>query len=288
MTPAPRFATVEGVNHTRSEADSDSPGESDGELLEQLDTMTDPFSSPKHRLARAKKHLADLKAEVDGFFLGEDPAEVVLEPNAGGTKNLHKFRFRKPLPAVTDDLAWDTVSNLRAALDNATFTCGVVAGNPDAKSAKFPFGDTAADVENDVRRGCKDLPQPIIALLMTFQPYKGGNDSLWALNKLCNIHKHRFLVPTVMVMGSTKGAGIGQGRVFSPEFDAGKYEFTFGESPPGGNLDYNVEMTMFVALDEPDIIRRKPAFDVLSAMAGEVERIVLATEAEARRIGLIS
>jgi hypothetical protein len=34
--------------------------------------------------------------------------------------------------------------------------------------------------------------------LRRFKPYKGGNDLLWALNGICNVNKHRMLVPVVI------------------------------------------------------------------------------------------
>jgi hypothetical protein len=46
----------------------------------------------------------------------------------------------------------------------------------------------------------KDLPQEMISLFRSLQPFKGGNDLLWALNKLCVVNKHKMLAH-VAVMG---------------------------------------------------------------------------------------
>ena len=59
----------------------------------------------------------------------------------------------------------------------------------------------------------------------------------------------------------------------------------------GSNAEFQfdgLQVVFFLAFGEIDLIQGKDALSVLSAMAGEVERIILATEAESLRLGLIT
>jgi hypothetical protein len=78
------------------------------------------------------------------------------------------------------------------------------------------------------------------------------------------------------------------GHVFIPEFDRGINEIVFGESPADGDLDYEVEITAFVAFQNVEAFRDSDAMHVLRTIADEVERVIGVLEAECRRIGLIA
>jgi len=69
-----------------------------------------------------------------------------------------------------------------------------------------------------------------------------------------------------------------------------KNEIVFLAIRPGSEIaGYDANVSYTVALDDIDeIIEGQHPVAVLNAMAGEVERILMATEAECRRIGLIT
>jgi hypothetical protein len=162
----------------------------------------DPFDSPKRRLARGKDHARKLEKRV-ATFLKNIPYEKIIEKDADGFE-LHKLRMVKPVPDICTHYAAEALEALRSALDQTGYTAAVLAGTDKPKMAKFPFGDTAADVENDIRRGCTDLPPDIVAIFRSFQPYKTGNGSaLWTLNKLRNA-THTALVPIGAGSGGMK------------------------------------------------------------------------------------
>ena len=100
------------------------------------------------------------------------------------------------------------------------------------------------------------MPPEILALFRAFKPYKGGNDALWALNKLCNAKKHCALIPfdigranvsitqvnqMNLVFRAGKPANINFGfltqgfqggmSVQNPNWNAEKYEITLGSIP---------------------------------------------------------
>ena len=60
----------------------------------------------------------------------------------------------------------------------------------------------------------------------------------------------------------------------------------FASTGPDTAFQYDFDISFFVAFGEIDAIGGQPAICLLAAIAGEVNRIVLAVEAEAKRIGL--
>jgi hypothetical protein len=64
---------------------------------------TDPFASPKRRLARAKEHISDIEAGIRRFFESEPDARVV-ELNSRRFEE-HKIKLTKPIPSELTDIA---------------------------------------------------------------------------------------------------------------------------------------------------------------------------------------
>jgi hypothetical protein len=149
---------------------------------------------------------------------------------------------------------------------------------------------------NNLAGGCKDLPAEIRDLLKGFNPYKGGNDTLWAMNELCNAPKHKMLYP-VVIAGGGVGLGVGDGgvavighlEIAAKKWDSEKNEMEVARFPEGG-LQGNpkLDIGFSITLDDVDkVIRGQNPVAVLRTMVGEVERILAATEREYRRIGLV-
>jgi hypothetical protein len=255
--------------------------------------MPDLFASPKRRIASAQKRIKDLQAGIKSFLNGKPYARVV-EPYADGTNQAHTVKLVRPMPDdVIDDAIW-AAEALRSALDQAGFASSVASGKINPKRTHFPIADSLAQLETDVigRGRCKDLPPEILALFRSFQPYKGGNDLIWALNQVANGTKHRLLIPIGMATGRTSikhfhAAELSQFRS-DPQWDTEKDEIIFAVIGPDTHVEYDMQLTFFVAFGPVEVIRRQPAIAVLNAMASEVERVILAAEAETRRLGFIS
>jgi hypothetical protein len=71
------------------------------------------------------------------------------------------------------------------------------------------------------------------------------------------------------------------------EWDSLKNEMILARVGPGGQFHHDAQVGIFISFEQPDIIRQQPAVHVLKTIASEVKRVLVATEAEARRIGLI-
>jgi hypothetical protein len=165
-------------------------------------------------------------------------------------------------------------------------------GKSNPRGAYFPFADSATNLEDVIRKRCKDLPNEVHALFRSFKPYKGGDDLLWALNRICNANKHRLLAP----------AGIGVGGAYyrnlnviyadsltvpAPRWDSAKNEIIFLTVGPKANVTYNINVSFDIALNEVDIVAGQPVVAVLNALADKVSVIIERINAKAFKMGLL-
>jgi len=256
--------------------------------------MADIFKSPRSMLGQAKRHLSNLETEVSRFSkIGA--WTPVAEKDINGAGEILKIAFSDRFADQFPHIVFDCANNLRPVLDQTAFAIARThTGLSNPRSAKFPFGPTESDMRNNLAGGCKDLPPEIRDLFAAFKPYKGGNNALWAMNELCNAPKHKLLYP--IAVGSSVGLGgnftIGSpGMTIHPRWDSENHQMIIASVPDPsqikGQPQFNVAFT--IAFDDVDeVIRGQNPITVLRAMTGEVERVLLATERECRRIGLVS
>jgi hypothetical protein len=241
-------------------------------------------------LANAKRHVADLEVQ-SGIYLSSDPYAEVVEQDAKTGEHVFKVKLVKPMPPAFNGMASDAVNNLRFALDQAGYAVAVAAGGK-GKNTHFPFGDSAADVRGCKGGGSREIPDQIFSLMEAFKPYRGGDDLLWALNKLCNANKHRIVSPVAIATGDTLKVNklSVQGAPMIPRvpiWDRKKNEMEMFRFPATlKNFECNVDFTHAIAFNSVEAIRNQPALTVLHAVSSKVESVLMAVEAEARRIGL--
>ncbi len=254
--------------------------------------MADLFVSSKLTLARAKHHIRDLERQVQPF-ISKDAWTYVVEKDSDGVTNLHKVRFNRRLAPEVLGVLFDAANNLRAALDQAGYAAAIASGKVEPKRTHFPFASSAAELPNVIARKSKDLPPEILSLFCAFKPYKRGNRTLWALNKLCNTKKHCSLVPLQLgrmrlSYGASCETGLGGiDQNFIARWDPERYEIILMRAAPEVRFTSDIGFTFTVTIKSIEVLRDKPVVEVLDTIAGKVERILMATEAESRRIGLI-
>jgi hypothetical protein len=197
----------------------------------------DPFHSPKARLKRANEHIERLHKRIERF-IQKHPYKQVTEPDIDGVTQLYKFKFTRPLPESCTHSATE-LETLRSTLDQTGYAAAVVSGKILPKRTQFPIGDDATGLENLIRRNVsKDLPDEILTLFRSFKPYKGGNNAIWALNKLANA-KHTSLIPVGMVADAMIDVHVWAHNAIlieNPVFDREKNEIVFARVGPGGIL----------------------------------------------------
>lgn len=251
------------------------------------------FDSARQKIARAKQHAVELNS-LEQTFLGSQCSGVIIEVDRATGDKIQKLKFTGPVPLEGSSIVSDAANNLRDALDHACYATAIASGKNDPRYAVFPFAGSSADLDNAIRGRSKDLPQEILALLRTFNPYKGGNHVLSVLNSLANANKHGMLRPMAtstgtvsMHIGKVSGGHFGiPGNAF--RWDGEKNEIVVARYGRSTQVNHNFQIQVFLAFDEATLEWGDPAVVILDGFSAEVQRIVGAIEIEAARIGLIS
>ena len=246
--------------------------------------MTGLFTSAKSVFCRASQHITSLKTEINTFTPGK-PYTYTVDVDADGIT--HKFKFSESFSDDISCIMFDAINNLRASLDHMTYAIAVNHCGRDDIQALFPFAKDAAHWPAKIN-GLKDVPSEICAVFKRFKPYKGGNDILWAINYMANIKKHAVLIP------------VGFGRAALWESDPGCDTTIHGvwnsktneivlRTTRDANFEAKRNFTYSIVIhDAEEIIDGESPVMLLDAMSGEVNRVLMATEAECRRIGFIA
>lgn len=248
--------------------------------------MAHPFEGAYRKVARAKEHISTLESETVAFFKAK-PYIRVAEPDPKEPHlEVHKLRFTQGFPDLFATLASDALHNLRDSLDNAGYALAVAAGKTHPLHTAFPFAGSAADFENSLGR-CKDIPKEIHTLFRAYGPYKGGNDFLWALNRLAVTDKHKLLTIALnSQLGNVHAEGAIHHIPVNPIWDGAMREIEVFTGFVGHPVKGKIEISLFVAFDEVPFVTGEPVLKVLDYFVELVEDILSRLDTEARRLGI--
>jgi hypothetical protein len=253
-------------------------------------SMADVFGSSKHKLNRAKEHFADVQIEIQNF-LHINPYERVAEAHPEKADHIvHKIKLTQSLPPAIANITADMVQNLRNALDNAGYAIATAYGKIAPLNTAFPFARSVTDMPKSIGRS-KDLPPEIQSLFFGFQPYLGGDDLLWALNEICVADKHKMVLPvgTGALRRSAAVKGTGFFSMPNPHrWDRSKNEMVLLTLGPEAEYDYDFDFHLFVAFNDIQVVDGQPVLGILNELGRKVESILVAIEAEARRLGFVN
>ncbi len=248
----------------------------------------DLFESPKLLIDRAREHTDALEAAFNTFFGSHPYAKVVdYDPQTG--QNVYKIRLTGHLPGRLKTVAKDVLSNLRESLDHAIYAAAVSLGAIDPRATAFPFANDATHLQGELRgRKLKDIPPELYPMLEGFKPYPGGNDTLVSLNRTRNPGTHRILVPVgfasvAMNMEISSGVITG-GQIGYSRWDPAKNEVEYMRLSHGSHMNYNIQVAFDVTFGDVETVRGKSVLATLREFATEVDGVVLAIEAETKRL----
>ena len=148
------------------------------------------------KINRAKERVQELSA-----FLKKNRPFVYVHQEDYQTGNASTFAKRNE--TLTDQVALicgDIIQNLRTALDHAYWdiVSHVAPNKRAAKAIQFPFSETEARLEEAVKnRLAHKVSGKFFDAIMTLKPHgeNGGNELLYAIDRLNVAEKHRELTP---------------------------------------------------------------------------------------------
>ena len=96
-----------------------------------------------------------------------------------------------------------------------------------------------------------------------FQPYKGGNNTLWGLNALCNAKKHTILAPTGLLAGRTNIHAVMTGPVqlTAPKWDREKNEIALLRLGANARFNGQADIIFTVAFEDVETFSGQPAIE---------------------------
>jgi hypothetical protein len=127
--------------------------------------QSEPFEGPKLKIARGRRHAAELNTELAAYFK-TDPCALFLEVNAdtGNKRIALKFRNNTFIPKEFSGIFGDAVHNFRTALDILANELVAFSG-VQPKKVYFPFGKDAAGFEDELKTKMGQAPNQISSAL---------------------------------------------------------------------------------------------------------------------------
>lgn len=222
-------------------------------------------------------------------FFNKNPYEQVEEANPDGSGKVHKIRMKRELPEALTHHTVTCLESLRSALDQTAFATAQLAGTGE-RHTQFPFGESEAEIKGLFGGSCRHLSKHFFSFFCSFKPYQGGDDLLWALNKLCNTSKHRIINPLGTGIFSIAGPlsiARGKFRLFNPPiWNRADNELLIAVLGEGTQLKYKLKVSFTVVFGNVHSVEGKQVSGVLRDLIEKVTNIVRATEDECKRLGL--
>ncbi|OFV95671.1 MAG: hypothetical protein A3F68_12215 [Acidobacteria bacterium RIFCSPLOWO2_12_FULL_54_10] len=265
--------------------------------------MDHPLDSARSKVDRAKQHLGDLERLIANW---SDPKRHKIGAKRDPqTEHLHYYlvgvaKIDEPIPTTIGDV----IQNLRSALDHIAFqlvfkdTNGIGPLNKDGtrradafKHVQFPILEEPPP-DNTVRedRHVQGMAQPSIDAIDRTKPYKGGNDTLWLINRLNNIDKHRRFVVTGGSHAHDIGRPIFEAMVHAMPFMKGinfptitvtdarirkPGDILYTDTSPQAKFNEDMRFMFLIAFDEPGIIECKSLLPTLHEMVDLLEGAII-------------
>jgi len=144
---------------------------------------------------RAKKHIAELQAEI-GTFLKSNPYVVSTKRNPKTRQLIYYIASVQPTPRIISVIIGDVLQCLRSTLDHLAYQLLLVGGPGfDERKVRFPVGRDRQSYESERGRVVPSLRQDAKDAIDAVEPYGGGKGALlWTLHNLNNIDKHRTIL----------------------------------------------------------------------------------------------
>jgi hypothetical protein len=163
------------------------------------------------KIERAKKHIIDLNAEIQGF-LKSNPYEVAAKHDPKTGDLIFYVTRVDQTPVAISIIAGEVIQHIRSALDHLAyqlFMVGTRGNSGPGFHVYFLIERNSKEFEARLPRKVEGMRQDAINAIRSIEPYKGGKGhEFWVLNELNNIDKHRLIVTIGIALRTRIGAGL--------------------------------------------------------------------------------
>lgn len=230
------------------------------------------------KLDRARYHIADIQAQIARFLATDFYTLTTKTDKATGQLKVHLQSLHEPDKRLNATIG-DAIGNLRSTLDYAAVTLVSPITNKSS-GIGFPFADNESGFKGEVGKAALSVCAQAIQdhFVNEVQAYeRGKGHTLWVLNKLRNIDKHRLLVAT------TEAAGVRFSFVeprSNGRFDGANCMIKAGSNgclldiPVTAQLTKEPTPTFEVRLHEPPFLEHTPVSAFLQSAASDIKRLL--------------
>ena len=244
-------------------------------------------NSARHKIARARRHLAEVQAAIAAYFATQPFSLLATEQPNGDL--LYRVEIASAVPEELGSVVGDVVHNARAALDHLAWE--FVSSNQGApgKHTCFPFSKDAASLEQTMTHALRGASAAALRFVRRLRPYSGGNDNLVSLHQLDIVDKHRSLLivgaahRNIVLRFSMTVPGVDEPVSFPPlALRPADRQFPLVHGAEiyrvfraaRGEPHESVEATFELCFGEVGDISGRPVLSTLSVISEHVERIV--------------
>jgi hypothetical protein len=201
---------------------------------------------------------------------------VVKELEDNPTDNMLIMLEKEMFPLEFNVEAGAYINAIRSSLDILATSLAERYSMLRPDKAYFPVAANAREFAAGGYKGAefvKALPDAERAIIESLKPYKGGNDSLWALHKLDIMRKHQRLISADPCIATFRIWGWGVKFVFASGQIRANNETVIGFIPKACPR-CNVDFTPHITINEVDFMPRKPIIPALNDFAGFAKSII--------------
>lgn len=256
--------------------------------------FANPFDGPRAKVARARKHLAEL-IDIQLAYRASKPVSWDFRVDTDKRPKLF-LKIEKMPPEDAAPITSDILGNLRSSLDLAVCAAAQLDGATNLKNTYFHFAQSETEWDKSVKGRTKAAPKHIVELNRALAPWEDGDALLYALSRLAATDKHQLLVPIASTSSEASIDGIkiakGNGELNKvesqvPRFTAVGEEIammTFEENS-GAIITGPINITPGFAFGDVDVVPYTPVIVITNRLCGVCENIINLIEKAARRGG---
>lgn len=156
-------------------------------------TPDERLSRIQIKVHRAREHGVQLMHEIK-TFLDSDPYKIATKIDPDDQKVIYYLTSVHQTPPQLSAIVGDVIQNLRSALDHLAYQLVLAGGGTPSTQTYFPVCDSVNRYKSEKPNKLKGVHPDAVKAIDVIRPYKGGNDVIWQLHKLCNVDKHRLLI----------------------------------------------------------------------------------------------
>jgi hypothetical protein len=208
----------------------------------------------------------------------QPPYRCIAETHPETGKKTVRIRDLKfPSPLINAEVG-AIVNSLRSSLDILITSVAARSHAIAPEKAYFPIATSYDDWmrgKHKRRKVIEALPLPDRELIESLQPWRGGNDLLFALHNLDNIRKHRRLIGVTVKpsLGMISVEGLGQHLHF--EWIQGRFEEDAVVAIAGADANHSkIELLLEVTISETGAVKGQPVVAALNDFASLAKAII--------------